>query len=104
MDPSRFEAITRRVAAAGSRRGALQALAGALAASALVAVRGEEAEAGIPIVNCKPPGKKCDKNKKCCSGRCKRGHCSCAKKGRPCWAPLEGALCCSQKCRSGKCG
>jgi hypothetical protein len=103
MDPRRFEAITRRVAEAGSRRGALKALAGALAAPVLVAVRGEDAAAGIPIVNCKAPGKSCDKNQKCCSGRCRRGRCGCSKKGRPCWAPLEGALCCSQKCQSGKC-
>jgi hypothetical protein len=103
MDPRRFEEITRRVAAAGSRRGALKALAGAVAAPLLVGMRGEEAEAGLPIVHCKAPGKGCDKNQKCCSGRCKNHHCGCNKKGRPCWAPLEGALCCSQKCRSGKC-
>jgi hypothetical protein len=103
MDPSRFEAIARRVAAAGTRRGALQALAGGLAAAVLLAWRGEEAEAGIPIAHCKPPGKSCNTNKKCCTGRCRQGHCGCAKRGRPCWAPLEGALCCSRKCNSGKC-
>jgi hypothetical protein len=103
MDPRRFEEITRRVAEAGSRRAALMAVATALAAPALALLRPDEAAAGLPIVHCKPPGKKCDKDKKCCSGRCKRGHCGCSKRGRPCWDPLEGALCCSQRCSNGKC-
>ena len=50
MDARRFEEFTHRVAAAGSRRATLKALAGVLAAPAL-ALRGEEAAAGIPIVN-----------------------------------------------------
>lgn len=101
MDARRFEALSRRVGAAASRRAAIvAALAGV---PAVLGLRPEEAEAGLPIVSCKPPGKKCDKNKKCCSGRCKKGHCSCSKKGRPCWQPLEGALCCSQRCSNGKC-
>jgi hypothetical protein len=102
MDDKRFEALSRRVAEAGSRRATLAALTVALAASVLR--RPDDAAAGLPIVHCKAPGKKCDKNKKCCSGHCKRGHCSCSKRGRRCWAPLEGALCCSQKCQNGKCG
>ena len=102
MDPRRFEALSRRVGAAGSRRAAVAALAAA-AAAALGRPGAEEAAAGIPIVNCKAPGKKCDKNQKCCSGRCKKDRCTCSKKGRACWAPLEGALCCSQRCQNGKC-
>ncbi|MGH2613889.1 MAG: hypothetical protein ACRDJC_01515 [Thermomicrobiales bacterium] len=104
MDPRRFEELSRRVGAAANRRAAVKALATALAAPVLIGVRGEDAEAGIPIVNCKAPGKKCSSSRRCCSGRCKKGRCSCSKKGRPCWVPLEGALCCSQKCRGGKCG
>ena len=103
MDPKRFEALSRRVGAAASRRAALAAVIGAVAAP-LLGLGGEEAAAGLPIVRCKPPGKKCDKDQKCCSGRCRRKRCGCSKKGRPCWQPLEGALCCSQKCRNGKCG
>src|SRR5690606_21843730 len=103
MDPRRLEDLTRRIGAAADRRAALKALSGAITSAVLVAVRGEEADAGIPILNCKVPGQKCDKNQKCCSGHCRRRHCSCKKKGESCWAPLEGALCCSRKCHGGKC-
>jgi hypothetical protein len=103
MDPQRFEALSRRVGAAGSRRAALAAVAAVVAPPVLGRLGQDEAAAGIPIVNCKAPGKGCDKNQKCCSQRCKRGRCTCSKKGRACWAPLEGALCCSQKCQNGKC-
>jgi len=103
MDPRRFEDMSRRVATAANRRAAVKALAAGMAAPLLLGLRGEEAEAGLPIVHCKPPGKSCDTKKKCCSGRCKRHRCSCSKKGRPCWNPLEGALCCSQRCSQGKC-
>ena len=103
MDQSRFEALTRRVGAASSRRSAARVLAGALAAPLLVRLGQEDAAAGLPIVHCKPPGKKCDSKQKCCSGRCKKRLCLCSKKGANCWGPLEGALCCSQRCANGKC-
>ncbi len=102
MDPQRFAALSRQVSRATDRRAAMKAIVAAVAAPAL-ALRGEEAAAGIPIVNCKQPGKRCDTDKKCCSGNCRRGVCSCQKKGQACWAPLEGALCCSKRCASGKC-
>ena len=102
MDARRFEELSRQVAQAGSRRGALQVLSAAVAAPLLLAWR-EEAEAGIPIAHCKPPGKRCNKKKKCCTGSCRKHVCQCAKRGRPCWAPLEGALCCSRRCKNGKC-
>ena len=103
MDPRRFEELSRRVGEASSRRSAAKAIAAVLAAPVLLGIRGEVAEAGIPIVNCRLPGKGCDKNKKCCSGRCVNGSCSCRKRGQQCWAPLEGALCCSQRCNKGRC-
>ena len=102
MEAKHFEALSRQVGAAGSRRAALLAVAGAILAPVLGLGR-EEADAGIPIVHCKPPGKFCDSDKKCCNGACRNGVCGCSKKGRPCWAPLEGALCCSRRCRKGKC-
>jgi hypothetical protein len=109
MDPQRFAALSRRFAADASRRGVLRAASG-LAAGALTFGRFGTAGAtdaeGIPIVNCKAPGKKCDHNgqdQNCCSTKCRKNRCTCAKKGRPCWTPLEGALCCSQKCDHGKC-
>lgn len=103
MDSRRFEALSRRVGEAADRRAAVRALAAALAAPVLGRLGAEETAAGVPIANCKVPGKKCDKNQKCCSGRCKKNRCTCSKKGRPCWTPLEGALCCSQRCNNGKC-
>ena len=103
MDPRRFEALTRQIATASSRRSAAKVLTGALVAPVLVHLGREEAKAGLPIVHCKPPGKKCDNDQRCCSGRCKKRLCLCNKKGQACWSPLEGALCCSGHCDKGKC-
>ena len=107
MDANRFAALSRKVGAAPSRRAALGVLAAGLTGAVLLGQGTEEAEAGIPILNCKVPGKKCkgkkDGNQKCCSGRCRGGRCMCSRKGRGCWDPLEGALCCSGKCQNGKC-
>lgn len=102
MDAKRFAALSRQVGTAPSRRAALGVVATGLA-GALLGQGPDEAAAGIPIVHCKIPGKKCRKNQKCCTGRCRKGRCMCARKGHACWAPLEGALCCSGKCQNGKC-
>ena len=108
MDPKRFEALSRRVGEAADRRAAVRALAAAVAVPVLVRLSSGEAGA-VPIVNCKAPGKRCKngkgsgKSQRCCSGKCRRGICTCKKKGANCWAPLEGALCCSQRCQNGKC-
>lgn len=107
MDANRFAALSRLVGAAPTRRAALGVLAAGLTGALVVGHGTEEAEAGIPIVNCKVPGKKCkgkkSGNQKCCTGRCRKGRCACARKGHPCWDPLEGALCCSGKCQGGRC-
>jgi hypothetical protein len=103
MDPQRFEDLTRRVSRASDRRAAVKAVVAAVAAPVLLGLGRQEAVAGIPIVNCKVPGKRCDTDQKCCSGNCRKGICSCVKKGQACWDPLEGALCCSGRCSSGKC-
>src|SRR5215212_8032463 len=102
MDPRRFEDLSRRVGAASSRRAAAKVLTAAVVAPALLRL-GQDEAAGIPIVNCKAPGKRCDSDKRCCTGNCHKGICTCAKKGHQCWAPLEGSLCCSQRCANGKC-
>ena len=57
MDPKRFEELTRRVSRATDRRAAVKAFVVALAAPVLVGLGRQEAEAGIPIVNCGPGGK-----------------------------------------------
>ena len=103
MEAKRFEELSRRVGDAATRRGAVKVLAGALLGSALLGQTLKPAEAQLPIVNCRPPGQKCRKDKQCCTTRCKNRLCQCAPNGSPCWAPLEGALCCSQRCRGGKC-
>jgi hypothetical protein len=102
VDNVTFERLSRRVGAARTRRAAAKALVGALAAPLLLRL-GQEEAAGVPIVNCKAPGKRCSSDERCCTGNCKRGICTCAKKGHQCWAPLEGSLCCSQRCANGKC-
>jgi hypothetical protein len=105
MEAKRFEALSRRVGTATSRRAAMAAMIGALVGPAL-GLGHEEASAGIPIVHCKPFGKHCSgngTNKKCCSGKCDKGTCTCKEKGRKCWQPLEGVDCCSQRCKKGKC-
>ena len=102
MDGATFAQLSRRVGEAPTRRAALKVLAAALAAPLLLRL-GQEEAAGVPIANCKAPGKRCSSDSKCCSGNCKRGVCICAKKGHQCWAPLEGSLCCSQRCANGKC-
>ena len=103
MDGATFAQLSRRVGEAPTRRAAIKVLVAALAAPLLVHLGQEQAAAGLPIVGCKPPGKRCDSDKRCCGGNCHKGVCTCAKKGHQCWAPLEGSLCCSQRCANGKC-
>lgn len=103
MDMNRFESLSRAVGAARGRRAALGVLAGAALGGIALTKGPEDAEAGVPIANCKVPGKQCRKAQTCCTGRCKKRRCQCSAKGRPCWSPLEGALCCSGRCHLGKC-
>lgn len=104
MDARRFEALTRAVGQVGTRRAVLGVLAGSAVGIGLGLSQEQEASAGIPIVNCKIPGQKCDKDQRCCTGRCtKKNRCGCSRKGKICWSPLEGALCCSGRCAQGKC-
>jgi hypothetical protein len=106
MDQDRFESLSRAVAAGSSRRAAVGALVAGLVAGIggqRLAAAAEVDEAGIPIVSCKVPGQLCQKDKACCSGRCKDGICTCLSKRSRCWEPAEGALCCSGRCRRGRC-
>jgi hypothetical protein len=107
MDPRRFEAVSRRIATAATRRDALFAFAGGVAGAILGPTRQNAAAApnpaGAPIVHCKIPGQKCKRDDNCCSRRCSGGICGCSKRGSRCWQPLEGGLCCSARCHKGKC-
>jgi hypothetical protein len=103
MDSRRFEELSRRFARAGTRRDALAGLAAGLAAAAFGLPRHDAAAGGIPIVRCKIPGQKCQHDRTCCSLQCKGGLCTCRKRGKDCWQPLEGSLCCSGRCHNGRC-
>lgn len=107
MDAQRFEELSRRVGTAQSRRDAVRAALAVLGATAFGAGAAKQAAAadaeGIPIYHCKVPGQLCRRGKNCCSGKCKQGVCTCAKKGKPCYEPMEGSLCCSGRCKNGHC-
>ena len=103
MDGATFAQLSRRVGEAPTRRAAIKVLAAALAAPLLGGLGQEQAAAASPSSTAKPPGKRCDSDHRCCTGNCRKGICTCAKKGHQCWAPLEGSLCCSQRCANGKC-
>lgn len=107
MDGRRFEHVSRRVAAARSRREALWLAVAGVGAAALglgdAAAAGAAEAEGIPIYHCKIPGQICQRDRACCSGKCDQGVCTCSKKGKPCYEPLRGSLCCSARCKNGKC-
>ncbi len=75
MDTRAFDAFTRNLSLGLSRRGMLAPLIGSIATHVAGAARGADAA-------CKKVGRKCQKNKDCCSGaRCKKDKCKC-KSGR----------------------
>jgi hypothetical protein len=102
MDEGAFGELSKRVAAAESRRGVLAALvAGISAPLGIALIPGEGAEAAFGF--CRAGGFPCTRAKQCCTRRCQDdGTCSCAKKGKPCINRV-GINCCSKKCRKGKC-
>jgi hypothetical protein len=65
MDACRFDRLTRALAAAASRR---QTLVGLVLGAVALRGRGGEVAASP---GCKKKGKRCKKNKDCCSGTCK---------------------------------
>ena len=75
MDDARFDAVTRAVARLGTRRAALRVLGGVAGASLLAGL----GQRGASSARCKNLGRKCDKNRDCCDGRCKRGKCRCTR-------------------------
>ena len=95
MDGTRFDGLTRALAGAKSRRGALALLAGAAVAGT---ARQEAAEA---INFCRLPGVACGSDDVCCSRKCDGGTCACIDAGKRCYQ--VGIACCSGRCRRGKC-
>jgi hypothetical protein len=109
VDPKRFADLSRRFAAATTRRGAVHVLATGAAAAALALVRPESGEASQLVKGCKIPGQKCQGDSKCCGKQhCHKGRCQCIGRGGSClvelapdvFAPVK-ALCCSAKCGRG---
>ena len=106
MDERTFGELSKQVARAETRRGALGVLAGAVGAG-IVAVVGRTAPAAAQDVDaelfgfCRAPKRKCGRDRQCCSGRCRSGRCTCRKNGAPC---IAAAVCCARRCTGGTCG
>lgn len=108
MDDRAFAELTKRVAAAPTRRGVLGVVAAGVGAP-LLATLGYVRPAAAADVGteafgfCRVGGFPCGRGQQCCTGRClPTGICDCAKRGKPCINRV-GANCCSRKCRKGKC-
>jgi hypothetical protein len=107
MDDRWFNELTKLMAQGASRRGTMRMLAGSITASVLAAARSRVVTADQVESDafgfCRPPGTPCSKDKKCCTGKCRNGSCTCAKRGTPCINRV-GVNCCSGTCRDGTCG
>lgn len=109
MDQDRFDWLSRQVSAARSRRGALGTLLAGGLAAAILAVSPEAGSASQTVKGCRVPGQGCDKDGKCCSGKCTNKRCTCLDRGKSCLVtvspqlpPLPNkAVCCSSKCSRG---
>lgn len=107
MDERDFEALTRSVGRERNRRGMLLAAVAGITAPVLagfgIQLAAAQREVGDEAFGlCRVGGFPCGRNKQCCTGRCRGGLCTCAKKGKPCINRV-GANCCSKRCRKGKC-
>ncbi len=98
MDERRLEHLSRRVAAAPSRRGVLGALlGGVLLGPGAAPASARERAFGF----CKIPGATCSDDTQCCAGKCHSdGACGCKKRGKK---AMVAALCCSGKRKKGYC-
>jgi len=75
MDSQRFDDLTRGLTEVASRRTVLRGLLGA-ALGGLLAQMGIE-DAGAAFADCRALSKRCSRDNQCCTGRCKRGRCTC---------------------------
>jgi hypothetical protein len=94
-----FDELTRGLASGSISRGkALRLMGAALVGGALASVGIGEASAD----DCKRNGKRCKKDKQCCSGNCEGGTCAaaCTSNSGSC---TSGSECCSGNCKSGTC-
>ena len=98
MDGQRLETLSRRIAAAPSRRAVMGLLAGGLL---LGRAAPDAAAAEKAFGLCRIPGDTCGDDTQCCSGRCREGVCGCKKRGK---RAIIAALCCSGKKKKGSKG
>ena len=109
MDECRFDNWTRMFSGLADRRSAVKGLAGSAAALLTLAKvelgLAQEGEVGIEG-NCKINSARCNKDRECCSKKCKKkrrgrkGKCVCASEGQGCKRD-EG--CCSGLCKGTQC-
>jgi hypothetical protein len=101
MDGQRWDTLSRRLAAAPSRRAVLGLLGGGL----LLGGRGAETEAAAVEAEafgyCKLPGEPCSDGSECCALRCRGGVCGCKKRGKNAFVAV---ICCSGKKKKGRKG
>jgi hypothetical protein len=71
MDGNRFDALSRAMAVAGSRRRVIRALAGIAAGGAVASL--EVDQAGARPARCRPGGRYCTWNHQCCNNKCRTG-------------------------------
>lgn len=98
---SSFDELARGLASGNITRGKVLKLMGAALLGGTLTSFGV---GGVALADdeCKPTGKKCRKNKQCCSGKCEGGKCAaaCTSNGTTCTAADE---CCSGNCVDGQC-
>jgi hypothetical protein len=126
MDARLFDALTRTLAAPGSRRGLLARIASLPILGSLAAIapsppdadaarrskrkrRNNTVRAEGPCGDGSPKANRCKKNRECCTGRCRkkkngRGRCRCFRPGEAC---TENQQCCPKRsgatCQNGIC-
>ena len=88
-----FDALSRELAGSPTRRDALRLLLGGTFAAALA--RLGLGEVAVAVETCRAVGKRCERDKECCSKRCRRRTCRCRREGTPC---TSGETCCSGSC------
>lgn len=102
MDQTQFASLTKKMAAATSRRTGFKVLAGALTAAVTGRVISGETPGAEAIRFCRFPGQPCNDKQLCCSRKCVDGVCGCLQRGKTCYQNV-GLACCSGKCNKGKC-
>ena len=102
MDSKGFDSLTKKLADGASRRGALRALAGGAAATALgVFGLGRVAQVSAAEEQCRASREFCRGDQDCCSENFKNGACVCRRRGGNCVfdGRFRDKACCSGRCR-----